>query len=192
MAVPGQIGQPEDLSPPGSYATRAEVISRLEALTSKEKADLRKWARYIARKSENRIGDEDDLYNTAILKMLLEPPERKWYPPQVEFFPFVMGCIKSIGNSWVKSAKNSEPPGVDVSGGNEQKQREASIVVDEMRAYLAAHSHGHPHAVEMLDLIGDDYTGTEIQKRLGIAPHVYEATLKWIRRTLKRREGYRP
>jgi DNA-directed RNA polymerase specialized sigma24 family protein len=186
--------QPEESEPErrGPCATYSEKLVRFQALTKEDYAKLLKWAGFMLNlRGPVGEGDERDLANHALLEALKD--SRAWYPGEVDFLVFVGRSIRNYAFGWRRRARVSESPDRLPSPIDAEKQRHAELILDKIRDCLRGHPGivDHPHALAIIDLKGQGFTGREIQEHLGITEQEHNTTLRWIRRTLES-EGFRP
>lgn len=186
-------------TPPGEYASDADVIDAIRALTDADRIRLSRVAEYRARALVGlHLGlSADDLLQEAIRRTL--NGERRWRKT-VSFRKHLIETIRSLANHAPDELKGCavtalEDSGVALDGvsirstiGNGERVAAANEQLLKIRMTFEADD----EVSLVLEDLASGMTGPEIQKDLGITQTQFETIVTRLRRGINRKDGWLP
>ncbi len=176
------------------WATGAEVMAALEALTPAALVRLKMFAGYRMRVARAPGRTSDDLMSEALTATL--GGARRWNKASVDFTGHLCGVMRSISSHWRAQQDTGEvawPEAgsdavrsmtFDVPGSSPDAER-AMIAAQEVAAIRDFFA-GDDRVLAVIDALGDGFTGPEIKAALRLAQKDYETVLKRLRRGVER------
>jgi len=171
-----------------------EIWAAVQALSPAELRKLESYARWrmksVGRKAFGR--NAKDLLEEATIATV--EGRRRW-KEGVDFFQHLIGAMRSISSSW-RAATGEEYLESEFAKTKDEStllQRSVTTVDDPERIVIAKEQLDLVRrlfakdvpASQVIELLGLEYTGKEIQSQLGLSEHEYQAISKRIRRKLQ-------
>jgi DNA-directed RNA polymerase specialized sigma24 family protein len=181
-----------------AYATEDEVVVAIRALTAPQ---LYKLRRFGSMKAAALAGlglgiSEEDLMQEALRRTL--SGARKW-SKRVAFSDHLLGAIRSVASHAAKKAKGvalvptdpldadaDDPPSLELGSALPDSERLTGARRELQR--IQDHFEDDERVLLIIEGLGTEMSGPEIQRDLGITQTEYETAMKRLRRWVRAKE----